>query len=130
MSVPMKKPRTEGVVEILVCGRSTRKFRLPREQANGLLRLIQDFEVVEGLFANDLVPAVEVFKGLHKKYGKAGSILRGLRFKEELTQVQLAEKVGVPQTDISQIENGKRPIGKKMAERLAKVFGIDYRVFL
>lgn len=128
MSVPMKKPRISAPEEELLVVRSNRRFRLPREKARTLLKLIQEYEVE----ADDeaLIPADEVFRDVHKKYGKAGSLLRGLRAREELTQVELAEKLGVPQTDVSQIETGKRPIGKKMAERIAKIFKMDYRVFL
>jgi DNA-binding XRE family transcriptional regulator len=127
MSALTKKRLTEDEIEITIHDRSERRFRLPKEKARGLLRLIGDYEVEDD---HQLLPANEVFKDLHKKYGKAGSILRGLRGREELTQDELAEKIGIPQTDISQIENGKRPIGKKMAKRLATVFKTDYRVFL
>ena len=127
MSAPMKKPRIENSIEITFRDKSNRLFRLPRERAKGLLTLIQDFEVKDD---GEIIPADEVFKDLHNKYGKGGSILRGLRAREGLTQVELAEQLGVPQTDISQIETGKRTIGRKMSERIGKVFHIDYRVFL
>jgi plasmid maintenance system antidote protein VapI len=42
----------------------------------------------------------------------------------------LAALVGISQTHISEMEHGKRPIGKDMARRLAKVLRADYRVFL
>ena len=38
--------------------------------------------------------------------------------------------VGVSQTHISEMEHGKRPIGKDMARRLAKALKVNYRVFL
>lgn len=56
--------------------------------------------------------------------------LRGLRYKEGLTQAALGELLGVNRTDISQMEQGKKPIGKAMAQRLAKLFKSDYRIFL
>jgi DNA-binding XRE family transcriptional regulator len=56
--------------------------------------------------------------------------LRGYRTRENLTQAQLAEATGIPQRHISEMENGKRPIGKERARALAKVLGADYRVFL
>ncbi len=37
--------------------------------------------------------------------------------------------MGVSQTHISEMEHGKRPIGKEMARRLAKVLKVNYRVF-
>jgi len=64
------------------------------------------------------------------KYGEPGLALRGARAKAELTQEALAKKLGIPQYEISKMENEKRPISKKMARRLAKILKTDYRVFL
>ena len=47
-----------------------------------------------------------------------------------LTQAQLADKLKIPQSNISQIETGKRAVGKNLAKRLARIFKLDYRVFL
>lgn len=57
-------------------------------------------------------------------------VLSGLRYRENLTQRQLGEMIGVKQSNISLIERGLRPIGKNIAKRLAKVFKVDYRIFL
>ena len=54
----------------------------------------------------------------------------GARKRETLTQKELAHLVGVSQTHISEMEHGKRPIGKDMARRLAKALKVNYRVFL
>ena len=43
---------------------------------------------------------------------------------------QLAELTGIPQSHISEMENGKRTIGKERAKRLGKALNITYRVFL
>jgi DNA-binding XRE family transcriptional regulator len=59
-----------------------------------------------------------------------GRAIRGLRYREELTQPQLAEKIGVKRHHISEMENGKGPIGRDMAKRLAKALHTDYKVFL
>jgi plasmid maintenance system antidote protein VapI len=47
-----------------------------------------------------------------------------------LTQKQLAEMIGARPTHISEMENGKRPIGKGMAKRLAKALRTEYKIFL
>lgn len=47
-----------------------------------------------------------------------------------LTQAKLAKKLNIPQSNISQIETGRRSVGKNLAKRLAKIFNLDYRVFL
>lgn len=56
--------------------------------------------------------------------------LSGLRYREDYTQKELGDLVGIDQSNISQMERGKRAIGKEVAKRLAKVFKVDYRIFL
>ena len=60
----------------------------------------------------------------------AGKTLTGARYREGLTQIQLSELTGIPQRHISEMENGKRPIGKETAKRLGRALNISYRVFL
>ncbi|MGK5086584.1 helix-turn-helix transcriptional regulator [Bdellovibrionota bacterium FG-2] len=125
----MKKPRTDSDdnVELVVRDRSARVFRLPREKMRGLVSLIREHEVKQD---DQLISADEVFKSLYEKYGKVGTVIRGARAKEGLTQTELAKKLGGTQADISQMETSKRPVGKKMAHRLAEIFETDYRIFL
>lgn len=59
-----------------------------------------------------------------------GVVLSGLRYREGLTQKQLAEKTGIPQSNISEMERGKRTIGKERAKRLASALDADYRTLL
>jgi len=59
-----------------------------------------------------------------------GVALAGARTKEGVTQVQLAQMTGIPQRHISEMEHGKRAIGKERAKKLAEVLNIDYHVFL
>ncbi len=70
----------------------------------------------------------EVFPDLVDKGGIIA--LRAYRTRDDLTQRQLAEKVGIPQRHISEMENGKRVIGKEMAKRFGKVLKVDYRALL
>jgi plasmid maintenance system antidote protein VapI len=67
----------------------------------------------------------EVFLDLHQ-----GSAIRGLRLREGLTQEQLAHLLGGKRTNLSEMGNGRRPIGKNMAKRLARVLKTDYKIFL
>ena len=67
----------------------------------------------------------EVFPNHH-----GGDAIRGLRYRECLTQKQLAEKMGISVQNLSNMEHGRRPIGKDMARRLAKVLNTDWRLFL
>ena len=57
--------------------------------------------------------------------------LRAYRTRENLTQKQLAELSGIPQHHLSEMENGKRVIGKERARKLAQALHVsDYRIFL
>ena len=77
-----------------------------------------------------LIPWREAFKDEIDAYSEGGLMLRGSRHKAEMTQVDLAKALGISQHHISEMENGKRPIGKVMAKRLAEIFKCDYRKFL
>lgn len=59
-----------------------------------------------------------------------GRALLGLRYREDLTQKQFAEKLGLKQSHVSEMENNRRPITLQMAKKISKVFGIGYKVFL
>ena len=79
--------------------------------------------------ASDSVPWREAYP----EYSEAqiiGKALAGARYREGLTQIALSKLTGIPQRHISEMENGKRPIGKEMAKRLGKALNISYKVFL
>jgi DNA-binding XRE family transcriptional regulator len=59
-----------------------------------------------------------------------GMAMRGFRLKEEWTQEELAERLGINQTRVSELESGKRPISLAMAKRLGQVFDMPYKAFL
>lgn len=74
---------------------------------------------------DDLYSVSEVFPESHP-----GRVLRGFRSREDMTQAALAEKAGLKPHHISEMENGKRSIGKDVAKRLADALGMDYRVLM
>jgi len=76
------------------------------------------------------IPWREVAKDNIKKFTEAGLALRGARYKEEMTQQELADAIGVRAHHISEMEHGKRTIGKEMARRLAKALNVNYKMFL
>ena len=76
------------------------------------------------------IPWREVFKEELKEFGQAALMLRGSRHKMELTQKELADALGISQNHVSEMEHGKRPIGKVMALRMGKFFKTDYRKFM
>jgi len=83
------------------------------------------FESVDFIPWRDVLP--EVYPPQADKPGQA---LKGARAKEGLTQRALADLTGLPQRHISEMETGRRPIGKQTARSLAQALKVDYRVFL
>ena len=65
-----------------------------------------------------------------KYYQTSGYYLRAYRQRADLTQVGLADKVGMLQHHLSEMENNKRPIGKAAAQKLAQALNCDYRKLL
>ena len=59
-----------------------------------------------------------------------GVFLAGARYREGMTQAPLAGVTGIPRRHISEMENGRRPIGKKNARLLADALRIDPRRLL
>ncbi|MCG6538217.1 MAG: helix-turn-helix domain-containing protein [Syntrophales bacterium LBB04] len=79
---------------------------------------------------SDSIPWREAFPEITDEL-LPGACLAGARHKENLTQRQLAEMTGIPQRHISEMENGKRPIGKERAKLFAKTLNAaTYRLFL
>lgn len=48
----------------------------------------------------------------------------GVRYREGMTQAQLSEATGIPRRHISEMEHGKRPIGKQSAKKLGKALNL------
>lgn len=83
--------------------------------------------------SNDDMTVEEMRTILKKKdpsIGTPGGTVRSYRFREGLTQAELAKKSGVKQGHLSEMEQNKRPPGVKVAKRLAKVLRCDYRRLL
>ena len=59
-----------------------------------------------------------------------GFRLRGLRAREGITQKALAERLGIRQHHVSEMEKGSRAIGLDMAKRIGEAYGVSYKVFL
>jgi ribosome-binding protein aMBF1 (putative translation factor) len=55
---------------------------------------------------------------------RIGNMLAGARLKANMSQAQLAEKLGIRQNMISDYERGKRRLSSSMAKRIAKILRI------
>lgn len=122
MLAPMRRHRTETVV----VGRA--RFQVPQATAKAMLVLLKS--AVGDDKKMILAEESATIKKLDLQYTRAGACLQGARLKEGFSQVGLAKKLGITQTNISAMERGGRPIGKNMARRIAKVLHVDYRIFL
>ena len=111
-----------GVIQLTVPSANTIKVA---EAIRGVLSLAGHKVRRVNSEGEEVVSADEVFPD-----GCPAMALRGLRGKEDLTQAELAARLGVSQNAISEMESGKRPISTKMAKRLGEEFNLPYNVFL
>ena len=100
------------------------------EDVSFIKELQDEFEYLLHCTKQETVSADEAFKDLTDRYSKAGALLKGIRIREGLTQVEFAKLIGTTQANLSSMENGTRPIGKTKAKLIAEKFGVDYRYFL
>lgn len=109
----------------VVMGSNVRRYRdIPTAKLKPILTLLQGYE-------DGSIPWRELAKKHFEAAGGEGAFMvREARKRVGMTQMKLAEKLGMPQGNVSQLEAGRRPIGKKLAKRLSKILNVDYRVFL
>jgi DNA-binding XRE family transcriptional regulator len=99
--------------------------RLLADALKGVLALVgQEIRQVNKN-GDESIPADEVFPD-----SQPGDMVKGLRAREGITQKQMAEKLGVKQHHISEMEKARRPITLEMAKRIGKTFDVSYKVFL
>ncbi len=115
MSVRMKKPPTNRV-ELRFIG--------PVEHRDEVIEAAKSFGYIEESF-----PWRACFPEASKE-NLPWIALSGARTKEGLTQREVSVITGIPQRHISEMENGKRTIGKERAKKLAEALKVNYKVFL
>ncbi|WP_158615009.1 helix-turn-helix domain-containing protein [Legionella septentrionalis] len=92
------------------------------------VKIIEKYKVKEGDKSHSSIE--DIFGDLINEYGEPGLLLKGLRHREGLSQIELAKILNITQTNLSAMENGRRAIGKELAKRISEKFEIDYRIFL
>jgi DNA-binding XRE family transcriptional regulator len=111
-------------------GTKHESFVLPYDLAKTLKKQIKhDLEWLHR-DTEGFVPAREVMPELNDPVMRPAIYLRGSRHREQLTQKELATQLGIRQHHLSEMENGKRPIGKAMAKKLAEALNTNWRSFL
>lgn len=97
-----------------------------------LKRMIRS--TLDQYLAEDRVSAKTIHDETKQRHGDAyrtpGYYLRLYRQRAELTQVELANKTGIRQHHLSEMENNKRMLGKANAKKLADALNCDYRKLL
>lgn len=100
--------------------------------ADTLKRLIR--LALDSYAASDVINAATIHQEAKERHGAnyqtVGYYLKLYRLRKGMTQAQLADVVGVRQHHLSEMENMKRPIGKRLAKQLAKILDIDFRKLL
>jgi DNA-binding XRE family transcriptional regulator len=126
MSAHTKTHRTRKAFEVVLKlpGKKIRHSFIPIESAGHFESLLNKYEKSDSLDWEVLA------KDSIAKHKQAGMVLRGARYRENMSQKELATRSGVSQDNISRIENGKRSIGEKVAKKLAKPLKINYKLLL
>lgn len=125
MSGVVKMRHTEITIKQ---GKETTKFKFPLEAGRGLINFLRGLQ--DQSDSEEAVSSSEVFPDTQNLEKRIGIVFRGIRFKHNLTQAEVAERLGIDQSDVSKIEKGKRSVGKALAKKIEKEFGIDYHRFL
>ena len=116
-----------------IIGKSTEiTLTLPTAKAAPVEAAIDAVLTAAGLKVRQMDSAGEELFSIEEVFPEAhpGTALRGLRTREGLTQASMAKKLQIPQSHLSDMERGARPVTVGMAKRLEEAFGIGYRAFL
>ena len=126
MSAHMKTQTTDGLVEINLSVKvPIANAALVEEALKGVLALAGQSVSPVNENGDEVYTVEEAFPD-----GNPGMLIRGLRGKNEMTQEELADRLGIAQTRVSELESSKRSISVAMAKRLAGVFDVTYKMFL
>ncbi len=120
----MRRPRTDDTAEICL--------RVPARDLNKFFEATRSFLLLAGHPVQEVGEDGELLYTLEEVFPEThpGMVLRGYRAREDMTQKDLATKIGISASNVSDMERGRRPIGTKMAKRLGKALNLDYRLFL
>lgn len=75
--------------------------------------------------SNTTVNALEATKHVWEKMS-FGSLVRSLRLSDEITQVELAKKVGVSKQFLSDVEHNRKDVGISFAKKISEA--LEYSI--
>ncbi|WP_304081952.1 helix-turn-helix domain-containing protein [Maridesulfovibrio ferrireducens] len=106
--------------------------RIPAKEAAKIIESTKSFWLLAGLEVmeknsegEEIITVDEAFPDV-----TPGDLLRGARFREDMTQIELAAATGIHKNNISEMERGVRPITLEMAKKLGEALNISYKSFL
>lgn len=108
-------------------GKKHRLYLVPQDAAHAVATLLEGLDEGDESGSAD---ARELYPELNDPVKRVAIAFHGTRLRLGLTQKQMAEKIGLSQSDVSKIEKGEREISRKLAIRIGKALKIDYRRFL
>jgi len=130
MLAHMKTPHTNYIdMRVALPGKKAKIYHIPNTDSTRE-ELFLFLSKIEKSCLEKAIPWEVLAKDRIEKYKKSGLILRGARYREGFSQIDLAKKSGVGQNEISKIENGKRGVGEKVAKKLAKALNFDFQLLL
>lgn len=78
---------------------------------------------------SDSIDALEVTKDIWNKM-TFGGLIRSLRMSDDITQVELAKKLGVSKQFLSDVEHNRKDVGISFAKKIASVLGYSIEPLL
>lgn len=134
MLVHTKKHHTKETT-IMCLTEQGNVLKLPKSIARNLAQYeVQDVKLI-GKIKKQIKKTLttepeEAFAQVNEKYGKANALVKAIRLREGMSQTQFAAVIHVMQGDLSKIERGNRSIGREIAQRIGKKFGINPNLLL
>lgn len=124
MQALIKTHRTDSAGEIVLT--------VPAEDVDALVQAISGMLALAGHTVREVNAEGEELFSVAEVFPERapGMVLRGLRQKEDMTQDELAERVGMKQHHVSEMESGKRPISLGSAKKYAEIFQVPYQMLL
>ena len=115
----------EVVITVKGLAPKATKYVMPKDVGRKLVAYIEANQQ-----SDNTISAIDVFPELGDDIKRPAAVLRGLRHRQQLTQKELANRLGIHQHHLSEMENGKRGISKEMAKQLAAILKADRRLLL
>lgn len=79
--------------------------------------------------SNNAIDALEATKHIWNKM-TFGRLIRSLRISDEISQIELAKKIGVSKQFLNDIEHNRKDVGIGFAKKIASALGYSIEPFL